>query len=342
MPFFLKSFWSELRWVVRVSRPRFWIYLFGPFLIGIICALRVTGFDQFPMSERWVTIKEVSSILFLFVTESLPLLAREQPIHLLRGIGLLILAFGYFLLPGNLWLYGINDVCDRDTDALNPKKEGYELRIPARRRWRLLAWTICLQLPWVWASVTTLIIFPLSWFARCALALVGFLFLSVFYSAPPIRAKARPFLDSVFNVLYLFPALASYFFLTDSAGIGRPSFPWLPFFAGCLWCMAMHAYSAVPDIKADTQAGLQTIATQLGSFPTLILCLALYISSSILGAMAAPTPILRYILLLLGLPYVLLIYLSLTRQGDLLPVYKRFPWVNTLVGTALFFALLLF
>jgi 4-hydroxybenzoate polyprenyltransferase len=28
--------------------------------------------------------------------------------------------------------------------------------------------------------------------------------------------------------------------------------------------MAMHAYSAIPDIKADTQAKLQTTATVLG------------------------------------------------------------------------------
>jgi hypothetical protein len=34
--------------------------------------------------------------------------------------------------------------------------------------------------------------------------------------------------------------------------------------------------------------------------------------------------------------------ISLTRTEDLLPVYKRFPLVNTLVGMTLFFALLLF
>jgi 4-hydroxybenzoate polyprenyltransferase len=34
-----------------------------------------------------------------------------------------------------------------------------------------------------------------------------FLFFAIGYSLPPLRAKARPFVDSIFNVLYQFSAL---------------------------------------------------------------------------------------------------------------------------------------
>ncbi len=53
--------------------------------------------------------------------------------------------------------------------------------------------------------------------------------------------------------------------------------------AGGLWTAAMHAFSAIPDIEADRQAGLSTIATTLGSVGTHIFCLAAYIGSGILS-----------------------------------------------------------
>jgi 4-hydroxybenzoate polyprenyltransferase len=81
------------------------------------------------------------------------------------------------------------------------------------------------------------------------LGFVGLLFFGHQYSATPIRAKARPFWDSAFNVLYVFPVLIGWG-LSDT----HASFPWLLFVAGTCWCMAMHAFSAVPDIEADQKA----------------------------------------------------------------------------------------
>ena len=42
---------------------------------------------------------------------------------------LLILLGLYATLPANLLIYGVNDIFDRDTDALNAKKSGYERRL---------------------------------------------------------------------------------------------------------------------------------------------------------------------------------------------------------------------
>jgi 4-hydroxybenzoate polyprenyltransferase len=49
--------------------------------------------------------------------------------------------------------------------------------------------------------------------------------------------------------------------------------------------MAMHAYSAIPDIQADTDAKIQTTATVLGKYGTLIYCALCRILASSIGYM---------------------------------------------------------
>ena len=71
-----------------VSRPRFWLYLAGPVLVG----------------AAW----GADSLAALY---SLPVLVL----------------FLYFLVPANLVLYGINDRFDREVDANNPKKGDREI-----------------------------------------------------------------------------------------------------------------------------------------------------------------------------------------------------------------------
>jgi 4-hydroxybenzoate polyprenyltransferase len=266
----------------KLSRPRFWIYVFGPFLVGLAAGARA------PQD-------------FL----SLP-----------------ILLFGfYFTLPANLLIYGVNDIFDYETDILNSKKTDYETLVTPQERpflWRAIAMT---NLPFI-------ALLPLV--PRASLmAMMAFLFFSLLYSAPPIRAKARPILDSMFNVLYIFPGVFAYFL------IGGAAFSLPLFFAAWCWAMAMHAYSAVPDISSDRAAKLSTIATRFGFRGTLALCLLLYISSallsfSVLGVLAA----------VLGVLYAGLMLLSLKSktEGELLRVYKFFPLINTLSGMALFFA----
>ena len=266
----------------KLSRPRFWIYVLGPFLVGLAAGARA------PQD-------------FL----SLPIL----------GFGL------YFMLPANLLIYGVNDIFDYETDILNSKKTNYETLVSPQERpflWRAIAMTnlpFALLLPFV---------------PRFGLmAIIAVLFFSFFYSAPPIRAKARPILDSSFNVLYIFPGAFAYFL------IGGVAFSFQLFFAAWSWAMAMHAYSAVPDISSDRAANLRTVATLCGFRGTLVLCLLLYVSSailsfSVLGAIAAA----------LGVLYAGLMLLSLQAktESELLRVYKFFPLINTLSGMALFFA----
>lgn len=120
-----------------------------------------------------------------------------------------------------------------------------------------------------------------------------FIALSVTYSAPPVRLKVCPFLGFLSNTLYLTPMLLSWHLFSRIA----QAIPLI--FAGVAWCMAMHAYSAVPDIKSDQKVGLNTTALLLGRKYNLALCGALYLVASILtgyfnhfsGAVLFPYPV---------------------------------------------------
>lgn len=230
----------------------------------------------------------------------------------------------FFLLPANLLIYGVNDVFDYATDRLNPKKAGYEFPLAPESRgafWRRLG---LILIPYGLLLVVT----PVAAIGM----LLGWLFFSVQYSAPPIRAKTKPLLDSAFNVLYVFPGIMAYLL------VGGDNLSWEVVAAAALWCAAMHAYSAVPDITADTRAGLRTVATTLGHTGTLLFCALCYILAA---ALIKPT--LGSIGVAIGNIYAALMIISLflRQPSQLLRAYKVFPIINTLVGAGLVVTLLL-
>ena len=159
-----------------------------------------------------------------------------------------------------------------------------------------------------------------------------FLFLSYYYSAPPLRFKIRPYIDSLSNVLYLIPGIIGY----ELAG--GHTLDWMIVVGAALWCVAMHAYSAVPDISSDKRAGIVTIAVILGGKRTILLCLFCYLS-----AILCTFSLLGFISLLLGGIYgavMLMSYVYLDSKNNL-TVYKFFPIVNSLSGFILFLFLML-
>ena len=263
----------------QVSRPRFWFYVFGPFIVGALVGAPDPRAYLSPSSLLWAL---------------------------------------FFLFPANLLIYGANDIFDYETDRRNAKKQGYELLVtPAdhARLWRAIA-LFCLP----FAPL-------LLWAPRaCWWSLAGFLFFSIFYSAPPIRAKARPIVDSIFNVLYIFPGAFGYF-LT-----GGDNFSLSLFAAAWLWAMAMHAYSAVPDISADNDADVPTVATFLNLRGTLWFCLTLYV-----GAALISLHVLGWLSIVLGAIYAVLMWRSLRAgtEAGVMRIYRIFPFVNALAGAEL-------
>ncbi len=270
--------------LLRVSRPRFWMYIFGPYLVGALCGA--------------ATPKQFFSIPAL------------------------IFAL-FFLFPANLLIYGVNDVFDYETDVLNAKKSGYEDLVPPARRDAINRATLMFCAPFL--------IFVPVLPRESLLALLGFLFFSLQYSAPPIRAKSKPILDSIFNVLYIFPGVFGYFL------VGGKNFSPVLFVGAWAWAMAMHAYSAVPDISADRDAGVPTVATFLGVRATLWFCLALYVFAALCAFGA-----LKWLSVVLGAIYVALMLRSLraATEAGVMKIYRIFPLVNTLAGAAIFWFVL--
>lgn len=274
--------------ILKMSRPRFWIYLLGPYMVGLAAA----------GARQTIPTADMSAInLFIWAV--------------------------YFTLPANLLIYGVNDIFDYHTDLLNEKKRGYETLVTPADQQKFRTVIAVVNIPFLIPLFILAIHNPWS-----ALAMGAFIFFGIFYSAPPIRAKARPFVDSIFNVLYLFPGLFGFLLLNHPVTID-----WRLIAAAALWCMAMHAYSAVPDIRADQGANLRTIATSLGKNRTLWLCALLYSGSVLLSV-----HVIGWLGYLLGAIYLLLVGLSMRTVTDqqLFGYYKLFPWINTVSGLAIF------
>lgn len=270
-----------IRQLFIISRPRFWVYLVGPYVIALAAA------------GTW---PDVTLLLF----------------------GL------YLTLPANLLIYGINDIFDRETDRLNAKKQGYESLL-ADTSVRPIVWLI------IATNLPFLVYLGLSLPLAANLWLLVFIITGVGYSLPPIRAKARPILDSLFNILYVAPAFAVYVVASGQLP------PVVAIIAATLWCMAMHAYSAVPDIAADRASRTSTVATLLGRQLTLWLCGLAYTVAAGLsyGLIGWPA-------IVGGVVYLGLIILSLRTRTNkqLFKLYTWFPAVNTVLGAGLFFAVL--
>lgn len=90
--------------IIKLSRPRFWMYVLGTFLVGVIAS------GNLFLHERLTT--------------------------------LLLILFGFFfLIPANVLIYGVNDIYDYQTDIHNTKKIAYEkVLFPDRHKalWRVI------------------------------------------------------------------------------------------------------------------------------------------------------------------------------------------------------------
>jgi 4-hydroxybenzoate polyprenyltransferase len=262
---------SRLLYLLRLSRPRFWLYLAGPVIVGV-----AFGAD---------------AVADLFSPAALAL-------------------FAYFLLPANVLLYGVNDVFDAEVDRENPKKSDREVRYGGDAA--------------VLVAVVASGLFGLALFALVPpLArpwLAAFFFLAVEYSAPPLRFKTTPLLDSLSNGLYVLPGVVAYATVAGSLP------PLLAIVGGWLWAMGMHTFSAVPDIEPDRAAGIRTTATALGECRTYAYCAACWL----LAAVAFGLVDVRLGLLLLAYPVaVAAVYGS---GVDVDRAYWWYPAINTAVG----------
>ncbi|PSP83372.1 lycopene elongase [Halobacteriales archaeon QS_1_68_17] len=270
----LPSEQSTVGYLFWLSRPRFWLYLAGPVIVGVTYA--------------------ADSVAELF-----------SPV----AVGL----FLYFLVPGNLFLYGINDAFDADIDEENPKKDDKEVRY----RDSAVVWLVVA----LSGGLGGLLIFAIPPLATQALA--AYFFLAVEYSAPPLRFKTTPFLDSASNGLYVLPGGVAFTAVEGSFP------PGLAIVGAWLWTMGMHTFSAIPDIEPDREAGIRTTATVLGERRTYAYCGACWLLAAVAFGGVHP-----FFGVVLGL-YPLLVFAIARSSVDVDDAYWWYPAVNTLVGMLL-------
>ncbi|KQV01979.1 prenyltransferase [Microbacterium sp. Root322] len=204
----------------------------------------------------------------------------------------LVIGTLYFLIPYNLAMYGINDVFDYASDLANPRKGGIEGALLAPRMHRTTLWAAAVtNIPFLVYLV--IVGNPASW-----LWLAVSVFAVIAYSAPVLRFKERPFLDSITSSThFVSPAIVG----LALAGVPATAATVITLSAFFLWGMAAHAFGAVQDIGPDREAGISSIATVIGARATVRLSLSLWV---IAGAAMLLTPWPGPLAAALALPYV--------------------------------------
>jgi 4-hydroxybenzoate polyprenyltransferase len=220
--------------------------------------------------------------------------------YVLAGGGItvaLVVGTLYFLVPYNLLMYGINDVFDYESDIRNARKGGVEGVVLDTRWHRATVWSAVLS------NVPFLAVLLLLGSGASALVLGVAVFAVVAYSAPGLRLKERPVLDSITSSTH-FVGPAVFGLLLAGAPLTAAAIAALSaFFA---WGMASHAFGSVQDINADRGAGLASVATRFGAARTVRLALGLYVIAALLT-------------LLLGWPGALAGLLTLPYIANILP-----------------------
>jgi len=224
---------AKARYLFRLSRPRFWLYLAGPVIVGVTYA--------------------ASTPAELFTPTTLAL-------------------FAYFLLPANVYLYGVNDIFDQDVDEDNPKKEEREVRFRGQA------------------------------FVVAAVVVTG---LGIAALVPLVPAAAYPWL------------------------VAGTAPPLVAVVGGWLWTMAMHTFSAIPDIEPDREAGIRTTATVLGQGRTYAYCGLLWVFA------AAAFWLIDFRLGVAMLLYPAFLSGIALSEVDVDRAYWWYPALNTVVGALL-------
>ena len=230
----------------------------------------------------------------------------------------------YFLIPYNLAMYGINDVFDYESDLHNPRKGGVEGAVLDRGFHRITLWAaVATNVPFLVALL--LLGNPLSW-----LVLAVSVFAVIAYSAPGLRFKERPFLDSITSSThFVSPAVYG---LVLAGAVFTPGL-WAVLGAFFLWGMASQAFGAVQDVVPDREGGISSIATVLGAKTVVRIAAAAYLAGGLLMLL---TPWPASLGGLLALPYILnlLPFLGISDADSerANAGWKRFLKLNFLTG----------
>ncbi|MGW9551101.1 prenyltransferase [Citricoccus zhacaiensis] len=236
----------------------------------------------------------------------------------------LIVGVLFFLFPYNLLMYGINDVFDYESDLRNPRKGGVEGIVLSDRWHRLTLWSAgLLSLPFVVFLLAAGTLVSGVVLAVVLAAVVG-------YSAPRIRLKERPLLDSMTSSTHFVGPAVFGLALAEAPPTLAVVASMVAFF---FWGMASQAFGAAQDVTADREAGIGSIATALGARGAVRTAMVLYAAAGLVMLLAGWPGALAGVLVL---PYLVSIlpFRSLPdeRCEEANRGWRRFLWLNMVTG----------
>lgn len=176
--------------------------------------------------------------------------------------------------PFSVILYGINDIYDHDSDKFNPRKEPYEFK--ENEQILIERVSIFVSTLLIISSVATLDLSNI-------LSMLLLVFVSYYYSAPPLRLKEKPPLDSISNGILFFLAFA----LGYSFGGPIWDIPLKIYFVA-ICVMGIHSFGAVMDYSVDLNAGHRTIAVVFGKRLAAIFSCAVFLSALLFSNIGRP------------------------------------------------------
>ncbi|WP_336992147.1 prenyltransferase [Leucobacter sp. VD1] len=303
---------------VAVALPALWVLLTRRQAVSAGALLR----------HAWVASRPVSWVNTAFPFAAAMLLTTRE-IDWLLVVGTL-----YYLVPYNLAMYGINDVFDYASDVQNPRKGGIEGALLPPEFHRPLLWLALAS------NVPFLIVLLAAGTPASALAIAVSTFALVAYSAPRLRFKERPVLDSLTSSAhFVTPAVVGLALAGARVDAGLV----LTLAAFFIWGVAAHAFGAVQDIVPDREAGIGSIATAFGAARTVRLALVMWLVAGLLMlAVPWPGPLAAVIALLYLLncaPFVRVTDADSARSNR---AWRRFIWLNYLSGFLVTLILILF
>ena len=162
--------------------------------------------------------------------------------------------------PFGLFIYGWNDIVDRENDRRNARKGSFLFgALGTDEQLRQLPWIIALvHLPFVVLFAVWLGPHMLAWYAVLLVA-------SGLYNFPRYGFKNFPGVDVLNQAAYLLV------FYVGSAINHVPQLPWQTMLFGVMFAMHSHLLGEVMDLEPDRLAGRRTTALVLGAVPTKLL-----------------------------------------------------------------------
>lgn len=202
-------------------------------------------------------------------------------------------------IPFSLLLYGINGIYDYESDQINPRKQLVAEPALEPQYHRLIKkCAIIVAGVLIISSAMTLNLGNI-------IGIILLLFFAFQYSAPPLRLKEKPLLDSISNgiIYFLAPFLLGASFVTSILAFP----PHVYILTFCV--MGIHSFSTIMDYSADQEVGDRTFAVVLGKRAAALFTLIIFVIAALVPGFQHP-PVYQYFILCIILSFTITLYPS--------------------------------